>query len=290
MVHYDMVVIGSGLGEGAPALRAVENGSKAGAMGRASVVPDDAGGERPRVLVLGGGFAGIGAARKLKERRRRRRARRSARLPHLPAVAVPAGDGAARDDGRRTLAPRSRQESGQRHDPQGADHRDRPRGEGSPLRRSRAHHLRLPRLRPRGAGELLRDGWRCRARVSHVHAARRDQAQGPRPRALGGGGQGQRARRRRRADGRRGRRRADRRRDGGSPRRALPVELRHGLSEPPAGEGPRRPRRGRRRDLRDVQAEPARICEGRARAADGRGHDRRSGEVGVADARDALHG
>ena len=59
---------------------------------------------------------------------------------------------------------------------------------------------------------------------------------------------------------------------------------------PPAGEGPRRPRRGRRRDLRDVQAEPARICEGRARAADGRGHDRRSGEVGVADARDALHG
>ena len=91
-------------------------------------------------------------------------------------------------------------------------------------------------------------------------------------------------------DGRRGRRRADRRRDGGSPRRALPVELRHGLSEPSAGEGPRRPRRGRRRDLRDVQAEPARICEGRARAADGRGHDRRSGAVGVADARDALHG
>ena len=35
-------------------------------MGRASVVPDAAGGERPRVLVLGGGFAGIGAARELK--------------------------------------------------------------------------------------------------------------------------------------------------------------------------------------------------------------------------------
>ncbi len=33
MVHYDMVVIGSGLGESAPTLRAVENGSKAGAMG-----------------------------------------------------------------------------------------------------------------------------------------------------------------------------------------------------------------------------------------------------------------
>ena len=32
-----------------------------------SVVPDVAGGERPRVLVLGGGFAGIGAARKLKD-------------------------------------------------------------------------------------------------------------------------------------------------------------------------------------------------------------------------------
>ena len=56
------------------------------------------------------------------------------------------------------------------------------------------------------------------------------------------------------------------------------------------GEGAHRPRRGGRRDLRDVQAEPARIREGRAREADGRGHDRRSGEVGVADARDALHG
>ena len=50
------------------------------------------------------------------------------------------------------------------------------------------------------------------------------------------------------------------------------------------------PRRGRRRDLRDVQAEPARICEGRARAADGRGHDGRSRAVGLADARDALDG
>ncbi len=68
------------------------------------------------------------------------------------------------------------------------------------------------------------------------------------------------------------------------------VELRQGLPAAASGEGARRPRRGRRRDLRDVQAEPARIREGRAREADGRGHDRRSGEVGVADARDALHG
>ena len=36
-------------------------------LGLAKVVPDPAGGERPRVLVLGGGFAGIGAARTLKD-------------------------------------------------------------------------------------------------------------------------------------------------------------------------------------------------------------------------------
>ena len=59
------------------------------------------GGRRPRVLILGGGFAGIGAARKLKRRRRRRRARRPARLPHLPAAPLPGRDRPARD-GRRS--------------------------------------------------------------------------------------------------------------------------------------------------------------------------------------------
>ena len=48
--------------------------------------------ERPRVLVLGGGFAGIGAT-EAEGCGRRRGGRRQARLPHLPAAAVPADDG-----------------------------------------------------------------------------------------------------------------------------------------------------------------------------------------------------
>ena len=63
---------------------------------------------RPRVVILGGGFAGIGAAQKLKKADVGRRARRQARLPHLPAAAVPARDGPARDQRRRTLAARPR--------------------------------------------------------------------------------------------------------------------------------------------------------------------------------------
>ena len=83
-----------------------------------------------------------------------------------------------------------------------------------------------------------------------------DQAQEPHPRTLGSRRQGLGPRRRRRIDGRGRRRRTDRRRDGGGDRRALSRQLRQGLPEPAAGEGAHRPRRGGRGDLRDVQAEP----------------------------------
>ena len=53
---------------------------------------------RPLVLILGGGFGGVGAAQKLEGRRRGRRARRPARLPHLPAAAVPVRDRPARHE------------------------------------------------------------------------------------------------------------------------------------------------------------------------------------------------
>ena len=67
MVNSDTVGTGSVPGGSAPALRAVENGSKAalGSGQRSCLTPPSS--ERPRVLVLGGGFAGIGAARKLKD-------------------------------------------------------------------------------------------------------------------------------------------------------------------------------------------------------------------------------
>ena len=44
---------------------------------------------RPRVVILGGGFAGVGAAHEAEGRRRRRRAGGQARLPHVPAAPVP---------------------------------------------------------------------------------------------------------------------------------------------------------------------------------------------------------
>ncbi len=104
-------------------------------------------------------------------RRRGRRVDRQARLPHLPAAALPARDGTARDERRRTLAPGPGAGSGQRDRPQ--DERDgrRPRGARGAVRRDGAARLRLPRARARRRGQLLRDQGRGRARLPDVHAA-----------------------------------------------------------------------------------------------------------------------
>ena len=120
-------------------------------MGRASVVPDVAGGKRPRVLVLGGGFAGIGAAQKLKK------ADVDVVLvdehdyhtfqPLLYQLATGLLETTAVGHSLRDLV--NKQDNATIH--KAPITGDRPRGEGSPLRRSRAHHLRLPRPRARGA-------------------------------------------------------------------------------------------------------------------------------------------
>ena len=97
--------------------------------------------KRPRVLILGGGFAGIGAAQKLHEGRRRGRARRPPRLPHLPAAALPARDRPPRDHGGRPLAARPARAPGERHRPPGDGHRrsisTRARSASTASRRSR---------------------------------------------------------------------------------------------------------------------------------------------------------
>ena len=243
---------------------------------------------RPRVLVLGGGFAGIGATKKLED-------------ADVDVVVVDKHDYHTFQPLLYQLATGLLETTAVGHSLRDlVKNQDNATIHKAPITEIdlEAKEVTFDGLAPitydflvlalGAAGELLRNGGRRRARVSDVHAAGRGQAQESRPRPLGGSRQGRRPRRRRSSDGRRGRRRADRRRDSGSARRALPHELRQGLPTAASGEGAHRPRRGGRRDIRDVQAEPPRIREGRARAADGRGHDRRTGEVGVADARHAL--
>ena len=67
---------------------------------------------RPRVLILGGGFAGIGAAQALAKADARGRGRRRARLPHVQAAPLPVRDRPPGADGRRPPAARPREEAG----------------------------------------------------------------------------------------------------------------------------------------------------------------------------------
>ena len=189
----------------------------------------DGGQSRPRVLVLGGGFAGVGAVQEAEEGEGRCRAGRPARLPHLPAAPLSARDRLARDDRRRALPPRPRPRSGQHHGPPRQRDGDRPRRARGAVRRDRATDVRLPRPRTGRGGQLLRRRRGSRARVPDVHAAARTAPQGTRARALGGGRQGPEPRRRRRAQRRRRGRRADRRRDGGRAGRALSLCIGEGL-------------------------------------------------------------
>ena len=170
-----------------------------------------------------------------------------------------------------------------RHRSPGDRDRSRPRRARGPVRRHRADRLRLPRLRARSRGQLLRHRGRRRARVPDVHAAARRPPQGPSARALGGRRPRPEPRRGRRAERRHRRRRADRSRDRRRARRALPRGFRQGLSEAPAGAGSRDPGRGGPGAVLDVQAEAPRVRGEGARRPDGRGDDRRDGRVGLAD-------
>ena len=143
--------------------------------------------KRKRVLVLGGGFAGIGAARELKD-------------ADVDVVLVDKHDyhtfqpllyQVATDlletDGGRAPAARPLPRPAERRRPPGDGDRDRPRRARGAVRRDGAARLRLPRARARRGGQLLRHRGRGRARVPDVHARRRRAPQGARARALGGG-------------------------------------------------------------------------------------------------------
>ena len=179
--------------------------------------------ERPRVLILGGGFAGVGAAQKLEGRASRRRARRPARLPHLPAAPLPARDRAAGDERGRASAPRPvprpanmtiHKTAVTRHRPREAEVRFDERGAASPTTISCSGSA------PKSTSSAPTE--RLTTRFPMYTLADAVRLQEPCPRAVGGGrprpepGRGRRAQRRRR------RRRPDRRRDGRCVRRALP--------------------------------------------------------------------
>ena len=150
--------------------------------------------QRRRVLILGGGFAGIGAAAQAEGRRRRRRAGRPARLPHLPAAPVPGRDRPARARRGRASAARPVPRPAERHRPPG--HRDRASTSSSARcssrrwRRSRYDYLVLgarraastssaPRARPSTPSRCTRSPTRCGSRStssSSWEAADRDPA------------------------------------------------------------------------------------------------------------------
>ena len=226
----------------------------------------------PKVLVLGGGFAGVGATQKLKKADVEvvlvDRHDYHTFQPLLYQLATGLLETSAVGHSLRDLV--HGQDNATVH--QDCGHRDRPRRPHGRVRRARAHRLRLPRPRPRRGGQLLRDRGRGRARVPDVHAGRRRAAQGARARALGVGGQAPRARRGRRAQRRRRRRRADRGRVRGRAGGALP----HRRSTRTTGDLPQEKARvvlveAGPGALPDVQGGHSRLHRGRPREAHGRG-------------------
>ena len=220
----------------------------------------------PRVLILGGGFGGIGAARKLKgadvdvvlvDRHDYHTFQ-----PLLYQVATDLLETSAVGHALRDLF--HDQPNVTVHQATVAAHR--PRAEAGQLRGDGAARLRLPRPRARGEGELLRHARGGRARLPDVHALRRRAPARARARALGGGRPRSLADRRRRAQRRHRRRRPDRRRERRRARRALPEQLRQGLPVDPAGEGAPDPRRGRPGAVLDVPRGAAGLREAVARS------------------------
>ena len=194
---------------------------------------------RPRVVILGGGFAGIGAAREA----RRTPTRTSCSSTSTTTTRSSRSSTRSRPTCSRPSAVGHPLRDLFHEQPNVAVHQatvtgDRPRRSArcsSPRwRRSTYDYLVLGARR---RGQLLRHRGRRRARLPDVHARRRHPPQGARPPEVGGGGQGSGARRGRRAQRRRRRRRPDRGRERRRAGRALPQRLRQGLSEHAAGEG-----------------------------------------------------
>ena len=198
---------------------------------------DDGQAARPRVLVLGGGFAGVGAARALKK-------------ADVDVVVVDKHD-------YHTFQPLLYQVATALLEPAEVGHplRDlfhdqknarvhvdsvtgidlaRPRGQFAEMKPLTYDYLVLGARR---RGELLRRLRRAGARVPDVHTRRRRPSEEARSREVGGRGQGRRARRGRRTAHRRRRRRPHRRGERGRAGRAVQQQLRRGLPRRAEGAG-----------------------------------------------------
>ena len=202
---------------------------------------------RPRVLILGGGFGGVGAAKQLEK-------------ADVDVVLVDRHDYHTFQPLLYQLATGLVETTAIGHSlrdlvrPPGQH--DRPPGDCDAASiwtrarcsfdETRADRVRLPRLGLGAEVNFFGTEGADRACLPDVHAAARGAAEGSRARALGGRRPRPGADRGRRAQRRHRRRRADRRRDGGRAGRALPRGLREGL--------PRRPARTRRALL--VEAGP----------------------------------
>ena len=148
---------------------------------------------RRHVVIVGGGFAGLGCARRLADARGRSRdADRPQQLPPVPAAALPGGDFAAGAQRHRALAARGVRRPGQRRRQAGRDlrrgpgtqdrHRQRRRASGPATRWSwrpaRSRTSSAPRARPSTRSRSTRSTTRHRAAVADPRAVR---AGGPRP-------------------------------------------------------------------------------------------------------------
>ena len=214
---------------------------------------------RPVVVVLGGGFAGVGAARKLKKA--------DADVvvvdkhdyhtfqPLLYQLATGLLETSAVGHSLRDLV----------HDQDNVTiHKTSVTAIDLDAREVRfardgASDVRLPRARARRGGQLLRNRRRSGARLPDVHTHRRRSPQGAHARAVGGRRQGPEPDGGRRPERGRGRRRTYGRRECRRNCRALSRRLREGLPGRLAGARARGARRGGLRGLLDVQAEPPRV-------------------------------
>ena len=186
---------------------------------------------RPRVIVVGAGFAGLAATGQLARGGAVCIADRPERVQHVPAAAVPGGHRRA-EPGRRVL-PGPRVHPALRGPvPAGRAGRGGPGGPPGHAGRRRAVRLRLPGAGHRGVGRLLRGARRGRAQPRPVHPAGQRRAAQPHHGPAGAAGHRWPGRR---GELHRGRRRGDR---GGAGRRAgRAAQHRAGRRVPRGGPG-----------------------------------------------------
>ena len=119
---------------------------------------------RPRVLVLGGGFAGVGAARKLKEADAEVVLVDEHDYHTFQPLLYQVATDLLEHVGGRASAARPLPRPAERRRPPDQGHGDRPRRAGGAVRRDGAARVRLPRAGARRRGQLLRG----RRRAEHA--------------------------------------------------------------------------------------------------------------------------